>query len=144
MVELNEVNDQATAEEEQPEPPNPDERSSIEDTVVATIVRTAAIAVSGVHDVGTTSLKKTVGERFGGADKNARGVDIVLGQKGAVVDIDLIVKHGYTIPVIITNVRSTVRTAVAQMCGLDAKVINISVTKIEMEDVDHVRRSLVN
>ena len=123
---------------------NPDEQSSIDDTVIATIVRTSAMTVTGIHDVGSTSLTKAVSERFGNSDKNARGVDIVLGDKGAVVDIALTVKYGHAIPEIITNVRNKVRAAVAEICGLDAKVINITVAKIEVEDVDHARRALVS
>ena len=126
------------------QPSNPDEQSSIEDTVIATIVRTSAMTVTGVHEVGSTSLTKSVAERFGNSDKNARGVDIVLGDKGAVVDIALTVKYGHAIPEIITNVRNKVRIAVAEICGLDAKVINITVAKIEVEDVDHARRALVS
>ena len=126
------------------QPRNPEEQSSIEDTVIATIVRTSAMTVTGVHDVGSTSLTKAVSERFGGSDKNSRGVDIVLGDKGAVVDIALTVKYGHAIPEIITNVRNKVRAAVAEICGLDAKVINITVAKIEVEDVDHARRALVS
>ena len=77
-------------------------------------------------------------------NQKARGVLVTSGVREAIVDVNLIVNYGNPIPEIMDRVRNEVRRAVREMCGLDAKVVNVVVVDIKFEAGDPVRAAMVN
>ena len=69
--------------------------------------------------------------RVGGREQRARGVGVEAGRKNAILDIDLRVVYGYSIPETVVKVRQHVARQVLELCGLVAKEINIHIVGIE-------------
>ena len=108
--------------------------TNIRPEVIASIAGLAAESVLGVVSLGTPSIRRVVRERLGGAERKARGVAVEAGKKEAILDINLRVVYGYSIPQIVVQVRESVADGLLRMCGLEAKEINIRVTSIEFPD----------
>ena len=72
--------------------------TEINDDVVASISGVAAREVEGVSSLGTSSIRRTIAERVGGTDERARGVAVEAGRREAILDIDLRVIYGFSIP----------------------------------------------
>ena len=104
-------------------------KTTINDDVIASIASMAAKEVQGVSDIG----KKTIRSAFGGA-KKAQGVMVESGSREAILDMDMKVMYGFSIPEVVINVRHTVARRVLETLGLVTKEININVMGIEFPD----------
>ena len=105
--------------------------TNIEPEVIGAMAGVAAQAVEGVASLGTTSLRRTIRERMGGAERKARGIDVEAGRREVILDINLRIIYGYSIPETVVKVRETVADRLLQLCGLVAKEINIRVSGME-------------
>ena len=103
----------------------------IDDQVIGAIAGTAAQEVEGVASLGSSSVRRIIAERLGGAERRARGVGVVSGRREAIMDVEVNVYYGYSIPNIVNQVRENVSLRIQDMCGLVTKEINITVTGIE-------------
>ena len=104
--------------------------TTIEDEVIASIAGVAAKEVEGVDSLGTTSIRRTLAERLTGAERRARGVEVEVGKREAIVDLALNVIYGFSIPNIIIEVRRRVAARLLDLAGLVAKEINVKVVGI--------------
>lgn len=109
----------------------------IEDEVLATIASVAARDVEGVSSLGARSLRRVVQEAFGGSEDKGRGVEVEAGRKEAILDLDLRIEYGYSIPETVIKVREAVANRMLELAGLLAKEININVTAIDFQADDH-------
>ena len=104
----------------------------IRDEVVASIVGLAAKEVEGVTNLGKSSIRRKLTERLAGAPEKSRiGVGVEVGDKEAIVDLELDVIYGFNIPKIVNEVREKVASRLLEITGLVAKEINVSVVSIE-------------
>ena len=108
--------------------------TTIEDDVIASIAGVAAKEVEGVASLGKSSIRRTLAERIAGAPERARGVEVEVGKKEAIVDLTLNVIYGFNIPKIIIDVRKRVAARLLDLAGLIAKEINVDVTGIEFPE----------
>ena len=108
--------------------------TEINDEVVASIAGVAAREIEGVSSLGTSSIRRTIAERVGGSDERSRGVAVEAGRREAILDIDLRVIYGYSIPETVVKVRHNVARRIVELCGLLAKEININVAGIEFPE----------
>ena len=108
--------------------------TNIEPEVIGAIAGVAAEAVKGVASLGSTSLRRTLRERIGGAERRARGVDVEVGRCEVIIDINLRVIYGYSIPTTVIGVRQTVADRLLRLCGLVAKEINVKVVGLEFPE----------
>ena len=108
--------------------------TEINDEVIASIAGIAAREIDGVAALGTSSIRRAIAERVGSAEGRARGVAVEAGRREALLDIDLRVIYGFSIPQIVVSVRQNVARRVLEMCGLVSKEININVTGIDFPD----------
>ena len=107
----------------------------IGDEVVASIAGLAAKEVEGVASLGKSTVRRAITERIGGAGDKARaGVQVEVGKKEAIVDLQLIVLYGYNIPNIIKEVRKVVASRLMEIAGLIAKEINVNVAGVEIPE----------
>ena len=104
----------------------------IDDQVVEAVAGTAALEIEGVTNLGSNSVRRLIAERLGGAQqRRARGVGVMSGQREAIVDIEIKVAYGFSIPAIAQQMRESVSLRVLDICGLVTKEINITVTAVE-------------
>ena len=108
--------------------------TNIQPEVIGAIAGVAAQAVEGVASLGTTSLRRTLSERLGGGERRARGVEVEVGTREAILDINFRVVYGYSIPVVVATVRKNVAGKLLTLCGLVAKEINVRVVGMEFPD----------
>ena len=108
--------------------------TNIEAEVIGAIAGVVTQTVQGVASLGTTSLRRTIRERLGGAERRARGVDVEVGRREVIVDISLRVIYGYSIPAVVVKVRESVADRLLRLCGLVAKTINVRVTGVEFPE----------
>ena len=108
--------------------------TNIDDEVIGAIAGVAAREVEGVSSLGTSSMRRTIAERVGGSDQRARGVSVEAGKREAILDFDLRVVSGFSIPETVIKVRQNVARRVLELCGLVTKEININVVGIEFPE----------
>jgi len=107
----------------------------IGDEVVASIAGLAAKEVKGVAGLGKSTVRRALTERLGGADDRARmGVQVEVGKTECIIDLQLIVLYGVSIPNIINEVRKQVAFRLMEYVGLIAKEINVRVVGIEIPE----------
>jgi uncharacterized alkaline shock family protein YloU len=102
----------------------------IEDEVVASIAGQVAREVEGVYRLGTSSIRRTLAERLGGAEPRTRGIDAAVGTKEAAIDFIMTVIYGYNILEVASQVRRCVAEKVSNLTGLVVKEINIDINDI--------------
>ena len=106
---------------------------SIDDDVIGSIAAMAAANVEGVASLGTSSFKKVLVEKVKMTQRKSRGIEVEAGLKEAILDIDLKVFYGYSIPNIVRDVRFSVATKILELTGLNAKEINIYVIGVDLK-----------
>jgi uncharacterized alkaline shock family protein YloU len=105
--------------------------TTIKDEVIGAIASQAAMEVQGVSQVGTSSFRKFFSERFGGAERRARGVQVEAGKKEAIVDIAVKLVYGFPVPQTVISIRHNIAERLLSLCGLHAKEINVNVDSLE-------------
>ena len=105
--------------------------TNIETEVIGSIAGVAVQAVEGVASLGTASLRRAFSERMGSAERRGRGVSVEAGRREVILDINLRIIYGYSIPLTVIKVRQIVADRLLKLCGLLAKEINIRVIGIE-------------
>lgn len=108
--------------------------TSIEDNVIGAIAGVAAKEVDGVSTLGKQSLRRAIAEKVGGAEKRARGVGVEAGRREAILDLEMTVLYGYSIPEMVIKVRTVVAQQVLELLGLVTKEININVVGLDFPD----------
>lgn len=111
-------------------------RTTIADGVVQKIAGIATREVSGVHNLGTGSVRAfgALRERIPGSGGPAitQGVSVEVGEKQAAIDLDIVVEYGVSIAQLAQNIRRNVITSVERMTGLDVIEVNIAVDDIHL------------
>ena len=108
--------------------------TEIVDDVIGAIAGVAAREIEGVSSLGTSSIRRTIAGRVGGAELKARGVKVEAGRREAILDIDLRIVYGHGIPEIVVKVRENVARRILELCGLVAKEINVNVAGIDFPE----------
>ncbi|MCE2405376.1 MAG: Asp23/Gls24 family envelope stress response protein [Dehalococcoidia bacterium] len=108
--------------------------TNIQPEVIGAIAGVATQSVDGVASLGTTSLRRTLSERLGGAERRARGVEVEVGTREAILDISVRIAYGHSIPTVVAAVRRAVAANLLALCGLVAKEINVRVVGMEFPD----------
>ncbi|MFW6055757.1 MAG: Asp23/Gls24 family envelope stress response protein [Chloroflexota bacterium] len=105
----------------------------IGDEVVASVAGMAAQEVEGVGSLGRSTVRRALSGAFADAAERARaGVAVEVGKRECIVDLQLNVHYGYSIPNIINEVRKKVAARLLEFTGLIAKEINIRVVGIDV------------
>ena len=108
--------------------------TSIQDEVIGAIAGIAAKEVDGVSSLGNRSLRRAIAENVGGAEKRARGVGVEAGRREAILDLEMKVFYGYSIPEMVIKVRKVVAHRIVELLGLVTKEININVVGVDFPD----------
>lgn len=108
--------------------------TSIDDEVIASIAGIACREVDGISSLGAASIRRNVGELLGMANHRARGVFVEAGRREAILDIEIHVFYGHSIPWLVAQARESVARRLLEFCGLVAKEINVQVVGMEFPD----------
>lgn len=108
--------------------------TEINDEVIGAIAGVAAREIDGVGPLGTNSIRRIISERLGSAEQRARGVEVEAGRREVILDIDLRIVYGFSIPETVVKVRQNVARHILEICGLITKEINVNVIGIEFPD----------
>ena len=102
-------------------------RTIIADSVVSKIAGIAAREVRGVHELGGTTERAI--SRITGAQKST-GVSVEVGDEEAIVDLNVIVDYGQSIPDMASEIRRNVMNQILTLTGLRVKEVNINVNDL--------------
>ncbi len=108
--------------------------TAIDDEVIGAVAGVAAREVEGISSLGARSIKRSIAERMGSREQRARGVEVEAGRREAILDIDVRVMYGYSIPETVVKVRQNVARRVLEIFGLVTKEININVVGIDFSE----------
>lgn len=112
----------------------------LSDTVLQTIAGVAAREVDGVWQLGKGALRHALGRVVGTAE-TTQGVIAEVGKKEVAIDLDMVVRYGYSIRAVANEVRRLVTDRITQMTGLTVKEINIHVADIHFDRPQTEERS---
>lgn len=113
-------------------------KTTVADTVVATIAGIAARDVEGVHAMGGGGARAVgaVRDRVSRSQDHTRGVKVEVGEEQAALDLDIVVVYGVHIADVASDIRSAVTSAVERMTGLEVVEININVRDVNVPGED--------
>jgi len=106
----------------------------IEYEVIGAVAATAAREVSGVSSIGSSSLRRVLSETLGSSEKKARGATVEAGRREAIVDLEVRVMYGFSIPQLVVDVRKKVGARLLEMFGLITKEINVNIAGIDFPE----------
>lgn len=109
----------------------------IADDVVAVIAGKAVTEVQGVYEM-SGGFAGGIGEVLSGKKNLAKGIKVIVTEKDAKIDVNIIVEYGVRIPEIAFEIQTKVKKAVETMTGLKVTEVNVHVqgvnTNIDKKD----------
>jgi uncharacterized alkaline shock family protein YloU len=100
---------------------------------VARIAGLAAREVASVHDLTPAGLTQAFGSfagRMTGQDQLERGVAVQVGEVECIVDLNVVVDYGASIPQLAEAMRRNLSNRLQAMAGLQTKEVNINVADL--------------
>ena len=111
----------------------------IADEVVAVIAVKAVTEVQGVAEM-SGGFAGGIGEVLSGKKNLAKGIKVIVTEKDAKIDVNIIVEYGLRIPEIAFEIQTKVKKAVETMTGLKVTEVNVHVqgvnTNIDKKDAE--------
>jgi len=111
----------------------------IADEVVAVIAGKAVTEVQGVYEM-SGGFAGGIGEVLSGKKNLAKGIKVIVTDKDAKIDVNIIVQYGVRIPEIAFEIQTKVKKAVEAMTGLKVTEVNVHVqgvnTNIDKNDAE--------
>lgn len=109
----------------------------IADEVVAIIAGKAVSEIQGVYEM-SGGFAGGISEVLSGKKNLSKGIKVVVTEKDAKIDVNIIVEYGVRIPEIAFEIQTKVKKAVETMTGLKVTEVNVHVqgvnTNIEKKD----------
>ena len=103
--------------------------TSISDDVVSKVAEMAAREVRGVHEL-SGGIGGQLRRLTPGLDTRGAGASVEVGEKEAIVDLNLVVDYGVSIPQLATAVRDNVIDRLEFITGLKVKEVNLEVSDL--------------
>ena len=104
----------------------------INNEVIASIARNAALQVDGVEDLKTNPLRMFID--FFSKGYNNKGINLEISEGEVKIGVTIIVRYGLTIPDIANVVQENIRTAIEEMTGLTVSEVNVNIGDIHSEE----------
>jgi uncharacterized alkaline shock family protein YloU len=112
--------------------------TSISDSVVSKIAEMAAREVRGVHQL-SGGVGGALRRLTPGMEERGSGADVEVGRREAIVDLNLVVDYGVSIPQVSQAVRENVIDRIEYMSGLQVKEVNIDVSDLFFVEEERLR-----
>ncbi|MBP3502351.1 MAG: Asp23/Gls24 family envelope stress response protein [Clostridia bacterium] len=98
----------------------------IADEVVAVIAGKAVSEIQGVYEM-SGGFAGGISEVLSGKKNLSKGIKVVVTEKEAKIDVNIIVEYGVRIPEIAFEIQTKVKKAVETMTGLKVTEVNVHV-----------------
>lgn len=113
----------------------------ITDEVISSIAGAAAMKIEGVHSLSggvVDGLTEMLGKK-----QFSKGIHVVLaeGEGDNVIDVNIVVKHGYKIQDVAKSIQSEVKKDIKNMIGLKIDVVNVYVDKVKIDIEKNIDQS---
>ena len=107
---------------------NTEENSKIRiaDEVVAVIAGKAVSEIQGVYEM-SGGFAGGISEVLSGKKNLSKGIKVVVTEKDAKIDVNIIVEYGVRIPEIAFEIQTKVKKSVETMTGLKVTAVNVHV-----------------
>ena len=112
--------------------------TSISDGVVSKIAEMAAREVRGVHEL-SGGVGGALRRLTPGMEERGSGADVEVGRREAIVDLNLVIDYGVSIPQVSEAVRENVIDRIEYMTGLQVKEVNIDVSDLFFVEEERLR-----
>ena len=99
--------------------------------VIATIASLAANEVEGVDSLGGTVVEGITGMLS--KKSMTKGVKVDINDNTATIDISAIIKYGFKIHEVSTNLQRKVKSTIENMTGLEVSDVNVAIAGVNME-----------
>lgn len=105
----------------------------IADEVVAVIAGKAVTEVQGVAEM-SGGFAGGIGEVLSGKKNLAKGIKVIVTEKDAKIDVNIIVEYGTRIPDVAYEIQTKVKKAVETMTGLQVLEVNVHVQGVNINN----------
>ena len=103
----------------------------INNEVIASIARNAALQVNGVEGIKTPPFS-FISDVFNKNYSN-KGIGLEITESEVKIAVTIIVRYGVTIPEVASLVQENIRTAIEEMTGLSVSEVNINIGDIHSD-----------
>ena len=112
----------------------------IADEVVAVIAGKAVSEIKGVYEM-SGGFAGGISEVLSGKKNLAKGIKVVVTEKDAKIDVNIIVEYGVRIPEIAFEIQTKVKKSVETMTGLKVTEVNVHVQGVNTEQQGNVQEN---
>ena len=109
-----------------------DSPTPITEDEITALVCEAVLGVEGIHALGANMSAAAITKNLLSRENKARGVHLISGEDGWIIDIYVIVTYGTKIPETAWNVQRKVSESLQSASGLTTKEINIHVQGVHV------------
>jgi len=107
----------------------------INNEVIASIAKNAALQVNGVEGIKTSPLAML--SDFLNKGYHNKGISLDITESEVKVGVTIIVQFGITIPEVANLVQENIRTAIEEMTGLTVSEVNVNVGDIHSDETEN-------
>ena len=104
----------------------------VHESVIASIVRKAAMSVEGVLRLGTSSLVDNLAEIVGSKKIQDRAITVEMNENSVSVEVRVILLYGVLIPQVASDLKDAVAGEIFKLAGM--KVDHVNVVIMDLED----------
>lgn len=104
----------------------------VHESVIASIVRKAAMSVEGVLRLGTSSLVDNLAEIVGSKKIQDRAITVEMNENSVSVEVRVILLYGVLIPQVASELKNVVAGEIFKLAGM--KVDHVNVVIMDLED----------
>lgn len=104
----------------------------VHESVIASIVRKAAMGVEGVLRLGTSSLVDNLAEIVGSKKIQDRAITVEMNENSVSVEVRVILLYGVLIPQVASELKNAIAGEIFKLAGM--KVDHVNVVIMDLED----------
>lgn len=101
--------------------------------VIEVIAKLTALEVEGVAGLGG-GVTSEIAEFLGRNKSSKKGVKVETGQKEAIVNVNIVLKYGYSVPNVAEQVQANIKDTIENMTGLSVVEVNVHISGVEFND----------
>ena len=103
----------------------------VHESVIASIVRKAAMSVEGVLRLGTSSLVDNLAEIVGSKKIQDRAITVEMNENSVSVEVRVILLYGVLIPQVASELKNAVAGEIFKLAGMKVDHVNVEIMDLE-------------
>ena len=105
----------------------------VHESVIASIVRKAALEVEGVIRLAGSSLVDNLAEIVGSKKIQGRAISVEMNDSSVAVEVRVVLEYGVLVPEVAEEIKRAVAAEIVQLTGMSVARVNVVV--MDLEDV---------